>query len=340
MLFFIKLLMSYFIGSIITAIIWISIYDVLQYIPKITGLLLATLSSAFVFLIILIIISLHKNSILSKSLLIFDAILSILKTSNKKDVSYTKDPFESIMQEIANIDVTMQENTEKVLKNEKFKVELITNVTHDLKTPLTAIIGYSSIMAEIPLSNEAQSYAKKINRKAIYLGEILEDVLDLSKVSTGNIAMNLNMIDVIMLLHQTLAEMNDQINSSGFTIIEKNEYESIMALVDGQRLYRVFQNLIDNSLKYSMKGTRIFIIINQTPNKYLNISFINTSSYNMEFNAEDIVKRFIRGNSARTGEGSGIGLAIAKIYTEACNGKFDINIKGDQFEAIVCLPIN
>ena len=139
------------------------------------------------------------------------------------------------------------------------------------------------------------------------------------------------------LIEQTLGEMNDRIEQSGFTIKLSLSADNSMVKTDGMRLHRVMENLIGNALKYSLKDTRIFISSRNEVDNIL-VSVLNTASYDMDFGNMDLTERFSRGDDSRTGEGSGLGLAIAKTYTEALGGRFDINIKGDQFEAVVTLP--
>lgn len=212
---------------------------------------------------------------------------------------------------VRNADNAMRDAVERAVAGEKLKVELITNVSHDLRTPMTSIVGY---------------------------GEMLEDVFDMSKMATGNAALNMEELNLVMLLNQTIAECDDRLEKSGRKLCVDIDSDSVLVRTDGSRIHRVFSNLLDNAVKYSLAGTRIFVTM-KTYDDRVSVEIMNTSSYEMNFTPERITQRFVRGNSERTGEGSGIGLAIAKTYTEGVGGSFDIRLKGDSFSAVVTLPL-
>ncbi len=230
------------------------------------------------------------------------------------------------------------EGIKKGIAGEKLKVELITNVSHDLRTPLTSIVGYCEQLEAMELPNEASSCIASLGKKARYLNDMVDDLFDLAKAASGNANITLSMLNMHKLIEQTLGEMNDKIECSGFTIKPNLQAENNTIMADGVRLHRVIQNLLDNAIKYSLKGTRIFISsYNEAGN--IVVSILNTASYDMDFGDKDLTERFSRGDSSRTGEGSGLGLAISKTYIDALGGEFDIKIKGDQFEAILQLPL-
>lgn len=243
---------------------------------------------------------------------------------------------------LAHIGEAMKESIESRIANEKLKVDLITNVSHDLKTPLTSMIGYGEMLAAMELPEEAGECVGKLNHKSAYLYEMVEEIFELSKTSSGNTKMDCVRLDIGRLLEQTLGEMDERIMQSGISI--KREFAPLGTMVraDGAHMHRVFQNLIDNALKYACTGTRIFINVQQTMDRerMARVRITNTASYEMNFTPEEITERFVRGDKARSGEGSGIGLAIAKTYTEACGGAFHIEIEGDVFSAVVVLPLD
>lgn len=166
----------------------------------------------------------------------------------------------------------------------------------------------------------------------------LVDVFDMSKTATGNAAFNMEELDLVILLNQTIAECDDRFEKSGRKLCVDIDSDSVLVRTDGSRIHRVFSNLLDNAVKYSLAGTRIFVTM-KTYDDRVSVEIMNTSSYEMNFTPERITQRFVRGNSERTGEGSGIGLAIAKTYTEGVGGSFDIRLKGDSFSAVVTLPL-
>jgi len=235
---------------------------------------------------------------------------------------------------LVNIRDSLEANVRKAIASEKMKVDLITNVSHDLKTPLTSIIGYGEMLLQENLTDTAKEYVSKLNHKARYLYEIVEDVFELSKASSGNITFQKSVLDIQKLLEQVLGEMDERIHESGFIIKKQYEESPVFIETDGAHMHRVFQNLFDNTLKYSLSGSRIYLTV-IAKELDISITILNTASYEMDFKPEEIAERFTRGNKARSGEGSGIGLAIAKTYTEACGGSFHIDIAGDQFKTTI-----
>lgn len=240
---------------------------------------------------------------------------------------------------IRNADAKVREAIEKGIASERLKVELITNVSHDLRTPMTSIVGYGEMLERMELSEEARECVQRLNHKSKYLLSMLEDVFDMSKTSTGNAVISRSDIDLVMLIKQTLAESEDRLEKIGGRLCVNMDSDSVIINTDGSRMHRVFSNLIDNAIKYSLNGTRIFVNL-RTYDERVVVEIMNTSAYEMNFTPDRITERFVRGNSERTGEGSGIGLAIAKTYTEGLGGSFEIELKGDLFNAIVTLPRN
>ena len=224
------------------------------------------------------------------------------------------------------------------MKSERFKTELITNVSHDIKTPLTSIIGYGEQLSRQMLSPEADVLVSKLNHKSLYLLDMVEEVFELSKASSGHLPMKRETIDIGRLLEQTLGEMDEELCASGFQLKKDYPLTGMLVLCDGLHMHRVFQNLFDNALKYACPQTRIFIHASQRSDQFCEIRIRNTSRVPLDFDPDEITKRFVRGEKARTGEGSGLGLAIAKTYTESCGGQFHIAIEDDCFIAVVCLP--
>ena len=239
---------------------------------------------------------------------------------------------------VRDADNAMRDAVERAVASEKLKVELITNVSHDLRTPMTSIVGYGEILEGMELSDEADECVRKLNHKSRYLLSMLEDVFDMSKTATGNAALNMEELNLVMLLNQTIAECDDRLEKSGRKVCMDIDSDSVRVRTDGSRMHRVFSNLLDNAVKYSLDGTRIFVTL-KTYDDRVSVEIMNTSSYEMNFTPERITQRFVRGDSERTGEGSGIGLAIAKTYTEGVGGSFDIKLKGDSFSAVVTLPL-
>ena len=228
----------------------------------------------------------------------------------------------------------LDESVSAKVKAERMKTELITNVSHDLKTPLTSIISYTELLANVEgLPEEAKDYAQIIANKSDRLKTLTQDLFDISKVQSGNESVVLEKLDVSLLINQSLGEHDNEIKKSELPFCV-NAPKELYISADGRKMSRVISNLISNILKYTMKNTRVFISAYEE-NGEVFMEFKNIASYPMDFNAEEIVGRFVRGDESRTQEGNGLGLAIAKSYTEICNGKFEIVLDGDMFKAIL-----
>ena len=224
------------------------------------------------------------------------------------------------------------------IKSEKLKLELITNVSHDLKTPLTSIISYTELLRqEEDLPAHVKDYILVLYQKALRLQTMVLDVFDVSKAATGNLPVNLRPLDFAKLLRQTLADLDEDIQASGLSIRPALPEEPVWILADGDRLYRVFQNLIGNALKYSLAGSRVYLTLT-TQDGRAEATVQNTSRDELPYGV-DFTERFVRGDQSRTDGGSGLGLSIARTFTEACNGSFAIRTQADLFTASVSFPL-
>jgi len=225
----------------------------------------------------------------------------------------------------------MEKSVEEQVKSQKMKVDLIQNVSHDLKTPLTSIISYIDLLSkDETLSEEARDYVRILEKKANRLKNIVTDLFDLAKTTSGNVTAEFSILDMRKLVEQTLVEMDDKIIASGFEVITHFDTETAQFQGDVNRMYRVAQNVLDNALQYSLSGSRIYVSVLDAGNRW-KLSVKNTASYHMQFTEEEILERFTRGDQARTTEGSGLGLSIADSFTKLCGGDFHIKIDGDQF---------
>ncbi len=231
-----------------------------------------------------------------------------------------------------------RKSVEEQLKSERMKIDLVTNVSHDLKTPLTSIISYIDLLSKEELSPEARDYVAVLENKSAKLKSMVSDVFDLAK-ATSRTDIKKEKLDMVILTGQVLADLNDKITNSGMEIRKNINADTAPVNADGKKLYRVMQNLIDNALKYSLSGTRIYISLENTESE-TSVKIQNIASYEMNFKEDEITERFTRGDEARTTEGNGLGLSIAKSYTEACGGCFRVEINGDSFTAVVTLPLS
>jgi len=228
----------------------------------------------------------------------------------------------------------LDESVAAKVKAERLKTELVTNVSHDLKTPITSIISYTELLSKVDgLPDEARDYVAVIAKKSDRLNKLTQDLFDISKVQSGNDDVVLEKLDVSLLINQSLGEHDNEIQNSGLPFCVDTPKELFIS-ADGRKMSRVVSNLINNILKYTMKNTRVFITASENDGMIV-MEFKNISAYPLNFNVEEITQRFVRGDESRTAEGNGLGLAIAKSYTEICNGSFEIVVDGDMFKAIL-----
>ncbi len=249
-----------------------------------------------------------------------------------------------------------RKSLEKVSRSDQLRVDLITNVSHDLKTPLTSMVGYIELIKKEELSDVLRDYVEVISERAEKLKEMINSLFNLAKASSGNIELHPEKFEVNRLIEQIFADMDDQIKASGLEFVTQLTGESTELYTDNGYFYRICQNLVENALKYSARGTRVFVktYIDDKGKEDVSISreaaeaggdkalirkrricleITNTSGYPMDFTKEDIVERFARGDKARSGDGNGLGLAIVSTYAKALGGEFDIKIDCDQFKA-------
>ena len=228
---------------------------------------------------------------------------------------------------------------EEGLTSEKMKTELISNVSHDLKTPLTSIINYVNIIQREDITeDERAAYIDILDEKSTRLKDLIEDLFEVSKMNSGKITLDKHDIDIVQLLHQCIAELDDYNTEKNMEFKIKGIEEGIIQM-DGMRMSRVFQNLGTNALKYGLDNTRVYINVQDIGSDIL-ISFKNISEYELDFDSDDIVERFYRGDKSRNSgvEGSGLGLAITKSIVELHEGVFKVECEGDLFKAYVKIP--
>ena len=222
-------------------------------------------------------------------------------------------------------------------RSERMKVELISNVSHDLKTPLTSILSYAELLRQEPLEGAAADYARIIDEKAHRLSAMVQDVFEVSKAAADQLPVNPERLDLAKLIRQTLADMDDPIRASRLTFRIDLPDEPVMIVADGKRLYRVFQNLIQNALQYALEGSRVYLSL-KTGEGRAEASLRNTSRSELP-EGVDFTARFVRGDESRTDGGSGLGLSIASSFTEACGGAFRVETVADLFTAVVTFPL-
>lgn len=232
----------------------------------------------------------------------------------------------------------MARAVEDRLKSERLKTELITNVSHDIKTPLTSIINYSDLICKEQTENKnVTQYAAVLFRQSERLKKLIEDLVEASKASTGNVDVLLAPCEVGVLLTQTVGEYEQRLGENGLDLITKQPEPPVRIMADGRHLWRVFDNLMNNICKYAQGGTRVYLSVEEKNGEAL-IAFKNTSKYPLDISTEELMERFVRGDSARSTEGSGLGLSIAQSLTELQNGQFALIVDGDLFKVILRFP--
>ncbi|WP_303806008.1 ATP-binding protein [Ruminococcus flavefaciens] len=249
-----------------------------------------------------------------------------------------KSPAYGMTNNLNNISDGIKSAVDKQVQSERMKVELVTNVSHDLKTPLTSIISYIDLLSAEEMSPAARDYVTIISQKSDRLKAMVSDLFDLAKATSHTDVSN-EEIDAVILTQQVIGDMADKIAQSGMEVRTDIKVQAAPITAEGRKLYRVLQNLIDNALKYSMAGTRIYVTLDNDDTS-THISVKNISAEEMNFTPEEITERFTRGDRSRTTEGNGLGLSIAKSFTEACGGQFEVVIDGDMFTANVILPLD
>ncbi len=243
--------------------------------------------------------------------------------------------FNSFKDELKKIQSGFRKAVDEEVKSQKMKTDLISNVSHDLKTPLTSIITYVDLLKNDNITeDERKSYVETIDKKSQRLKFLIEDLFEVSKATSGNIQLNPVDVDIIELIKQVEFELSDKIQNADLKMKNNFPYGRIILKLDSQKTLRVFENLFSNVAKYSMEGSRVYVDIIENVAD-VTIIIKNMSAAEIDYKADEIVERFQRGDKSRNTEGSGLGLAIAKSFIEAQNGKFKIELDGDLFKVII-----
>ncbi|MCA1031267.1 HAMP domain-containing histidine kinase [Bacillus timonensis] len=247
--------------------------------------------------------------------------------------------FSTLASNINKLKQGVKQSQNEQAKSERLKTELITNVSHDLRTPLTSIITYTELLKKNEIAEEDRAaYLEIIDRKSKRLKVLIDDLFEVSKMASGNMQLNKEKVDLVQLLQQALGEYDDTINESNLQFRFTTSDKPIFAIVDGQKLWRVFDNLIGNILKYSLEHTRVYITIEKGDDQAL-ITFKNVSKYELGQNIDELFERFKRGDVSRHTEGSGLGLAISKSIVDLHDGALEIEADGDLFKVTITMEL-
>ena len=245
--------------------------------------------------------------------------------------------FKSTANTLNHIQDGINTAVESRMRSERLKTELITNVSHDLKTPLTSIVSYVDLLKQEPVGSPAAAeYLQVLDRQSARLKKLIEDLVEASKASTGNITVHAEPLDFSMMLGQALGEYSERLEKAGLTPVAKLPETPVMISADGRLLWRILDNLLGNALKYAMPGTRLYVTL--TADTHAIVTFRNISRDPLDVTPEELMERFVRGDSSRHTEGSGLGLSIAQSLTASMGGEFLLSVDGDLFKAAVVFP--
>lgn len=265
-------------------------------------------------------------------------LISTGALDTKLDVSEFHGQEKEVAEAVNHIRDGLMESVNESLKNEKLKADLITNVSHDIKTPLTSIVNYVDLLKRENLGNEnARNYIRILDEKSQRLKQLTEDLVETSKITSGNVKLDMQKIDMVELLYQTGGEFNERFEARNLTIVTKIPNKSMYIYADGRQLYRSLENLYTNAAKYALENTRVYVELSNNDNKVV-FTIKNVSKNELDIVSDgkvDLTERFVRGEKSRTTEGSGLGLSIAKNLTTLMDGKFEINVDGDLFIATI-----
>ena len=250
-------------------------------------------------------------------------------TLNKQDFGVE---FHSTVKYINDISNGFENAIQDRMKSERMKAELITNVSHDIKTPLTSIINYVDLLKQEDIQNEkAKEYIEILDNKSQRLKKLTEDLVEASKVSTGNISLNLESINIVQLIKQALGEFEDKFKKRGLEAILESEDNEIVIKADNRYMYRIIENLFSNISKYALENSRVYVDIKKTQKSVI-MEMKNISKDRLNISADELMQRFVRGDKSRTTEGSGLGISIAQNLTELQGGEFTLKLDGDLFK--------
>lgn len=258
----------------------------------------------------------------------------IVKGNYKKNIAKNGGLYDGIVDNFNNIGENLDLAIEDAVKSERLKTELITNVSHDLKTPLTSIINYSDLLSKDDnTEDEVKEYSKIINEKSNKLKVLIEDLFEVSKATSNNIELDRQELDFNSLVQQSIGEWEDKIKENNIEIISNLPEEKVMLKIDGQKFSRVLDNLFSNISKYALENSRVYVDLLEEDGVKLTIK--NISKYPLNISAEELMERFTRGEKSRTTSGSGLGLSIASSFVRAHGASFDIDIDGDLFKVTI-----
>ena len=259
------------------------------------------------------------------------AIQSLTEDGFEETLKDSVGVFEPMREELQALREQVKVAIETKVKSERMKAELITNVSHDLKTPLTAITTYVELLKKEDITEEERkSYIETLEKKSARMKVLIEDLFDLSKANSNDVTLDISKVDVVNLMKQVAVEHTESYEKMGLQLIWNTPAEKVEASLDNQKTYRIFENLFLNIEKYAMKNSRVYIDV--CTDKDVEIVIRNMSAEPLHISGEQLTERFVRGDESRNTEGSGLGLAIAKSFVEVQGGRFEVTVDGDLFK--------
>lgn len=281
----------------------------------------------------------------AKSLLSLSQIMSAVKEISNGNIDYAFDnskisiAFSSFVEDIQSIQGGLKKAVAEAVKGERMKTDLITNVSHDLKTPLTSIVSYVDLLKKEDLHNQkANEYVSILEEKSARLKQLIEDLVEASKASSGNLTVSAEKVDLHELVMQACGEYDEKIKKAELDIRINTSEDKTFISADGKYMWRIVENLLSNVLKYSMRNSRVYVNIDKS-SKYGVLTIKNISAFPLDISPDQITERFVRGDASRTTEGSGLGLSIAQSLTALQGGSFKVEIDGDLFKVMVEMPL-
>ena len=257
--------------------------------------------------------------------------------SAKIDTRFLLGSYKTCAEHLNALAEVATEAARKQLRSERLKTELITNVSHDIKTPLTSIINYVDLLQSVKEQETARQYLQVLGRQSQRLKKLIEDLMEMSKASTGNLTVDMTEVDPVEAVQQALGEFSDKLEAGQLQTVLTVPEGTVAVRADGRLLWRVLSNLLSNIVKYAMSGTRVYVDVTELESDVL-ISLKNISREPLNVTAEELTERFVRGDTSRNTEGSGLGLNIAKSLMELQKGQLQLMVDGDLFKATVVLP--
>ena len=333
-------------SSLISVLLPYMIFLMLNFVSLIGIILFQDPVKRAVLLVFLLIVDVAVGIRLFKKNAEFNDIIDGINRIRSGEVEYKLDTGKLhgmnkfLSDAVNNIGEGIDNAVKTSVKDERLKTDLITNVSHDLKTPLTSIINYVDLLKRTNIQDpQAKNYVEILENKSQRLKDLTDDLVEASKISSGNITLNLEVLDLGELLQQTIGELSEKLEAAKLRVVAEIDEKPSLIYADSRRMWRVMENLFNNICKYAMEGTRVYAEVKVTDNARVLLQIKNISKAQMNIHADELTERFIRGDSSRSTEGSGLGLYIAKSLTNVLGGNFEIQLDADLFKVNIDFPL-